>query len=203
MARRKCLSMSISSRLDRALHRLGWIVRRLPASDVGRTAELVHLISQDNADGRAYRHAVRFWHPGMRPIVIDGLESQAMDQKQTATVVDILWNDAAAMAQLAALRSLELPDAWIGAGFVRNRVWDTLIGRSTRRSEDDVDVECMASPERPLPIEQRERARVAHAALATLREPQRNVVHQHWIEERPFPEIAFRLGVPITLGSDA
>lgn len=69
MARRKCLSMSISSRLDRALHRLGWIVRRLPASDVGRTAELVHLISQDNADGRAYRHAVRFWHPGMRPIV--------------------------------------------------------------------------------------------------------------------------------------
>lgn len=63
-----------------------------------------------------------------------------MDQKQITTVVDILWNDAGAMAQLAALRSLELPDAWIGAGFVRNRVWDTIIGRATRRSEDDVDV---------------------------------------------------------------
>ena len=51
------------------MHRLGWIVRRLPTSDAGRTAELVHLLCQDNPDGRAYRHSVRFWHAGMRPIV--------------------------------------------------------------------------------------------------------------------------------------
>lgn len=63
-----------------------------------------------------------------------------MDQKQIATVVDILWTDAEAVAQLAALRSLALPDAWIGAGFVRNRVWDTLIGRITRTDQDDLDV---------------------------------------------------------------
>jgi hypothetical protein len=63
-----------------------------------------------------------------------------MDQKQIDTVVDILWKDAHAMAQLAALRTLALPDAWIGAGFVRNRVWDTLIGRATRGAQDDVDV---------------------------------------------------------------
>ena len=63
-----------------------------------------------------------------------------MDQKQIATVVDILWKDEAAVAQLAALRSLSLPDSWIGAGFVRNRVWDSLIGRLTRSAQDDVDV---------------------------------------------------------------
>ena len=63
-----------------------------------------------------------------------------MDQKQIATVVDILWKDAGAVTQLAALRSLALPDAWIGAGFVRNRVWDSLIGRITRTAQDDVDV---------------------------------------------------------------
>lgn len=68
------------------------------------------------------------------------LESQTMDQKQIAMVVDILWKDATAVAQLAVLRSLGLPDAWIGAGFVRNRVWDTLVGRSTLSEQDDLDV---------------------------------------------------------------
>ena len=61
--------MSLISLLDRALLSLGYVVRRIPSSDAGRTAELVHMICEDNADGRAYRHAVRFWHPGMRPIV--------------------------------------------------------------------------------------------------------------------------------------
>lgn len=61
--------MSLFSLVDRALLRLGCIVRRIPKSDADRIAELVHLVCQDNADGRAYRHAVRFWHPGMRPIV--------------------------------------------------------------------------------------------------------------------------------------
>jgi hypothetical protein len=76
----------------------------------------------------------------MRPVAIDGLESQTMDEKQITTVVDILWTDEDAVAQLAVLRSLGLPDAWIGAGFVRNRVWDTLIGRNTRTNQDDIDV---------------------------------------------------------------
>ena len=40
-----------------------------------------------------------------------------MDQKQIAAVVDVLRKDADAIAQLDALRSLQLPDAWIGAGY--------------------------------------------------------------------------------------
>lgn len=53
-----------------------------------------------------------------------------MDRRaQAARVVDILQEDAAAMAQLRAVRSLMLPDWCIAGGFVRNRVWDVLTGQ--------------------------------------------------------------------------
>jgi hypothetical protein len=48
---------------------------------------------------------------------------------QAAKVVDILRSDAAAMAQLRAVRELALPDWCIAGGFVRNRVWDALTGQ--------------------------------------------------------------------------
>ncbi|HZD24793.1 MAG TPA: nucleotidyltransferase family protein [Alphaproteobacteria bacterium] len=44
------------------------------------------------------------------------------------------------MAVLAAVRDLALPDAWVGAGFVRARVWDALHGRDGPPALDDVDV---------------------------------------------------------------
>ncbi|WP_338844770.1 nucleotidyltransferase family protein [Massilia sp. W12] len=44
---------------------------------------------------------------------------------------DLLRQDAALMQALRAIRSLNLPDAWLGAGAIRNRVWDHLHGFST------------------------------------------------------------------------
>lgn len=41
---------------------------------------------------------------------------------------------------LEAVRSLNLPDCWIGAGFVRNAVWDYLHGRHPSPVATDVDV---------------------------------------------------------------
>ncbi|MDD2059113.1 nucleotidyltransferase family protein [Pseudomonas putida] len=38
------------------------------------------------------------------------------------------------------MRSLHLPDCWIGAGFVRNAVWDYLHGRDSSPVSTDVDV---------------------------------------------------------------
>jgi hypothetical protein len=43
------------------------------------------------------------------------------------------------MRLLGAVADLQLPDAWIGAGFVRNAVWDALTGR-TPAALNDVDV---------------------------------------------------------------
>ncbi len=44
------------------------------------------------------------------------------------------------MRALAAAAALELPDSWIGAGFVRNAVWDTLHGYDRPTALNDVDV---------------------------------------------------------------
>jgi hypothetical protein len=41
---------------------------------------------------------------------------------------------------LGLVRALRLPDGWIGAGFVRNAVWDTLHGRVSSPLSRDVDV---------------------------------------------------------------
>lgn len=43
-------------------------------------------------------------------------------------------------AGLKAVQELSLPDAWIGAGFVRDAVWDWLHGNTPRPPRNDVDV---------------------------------------------------------------
>jgi hypothetical protein len=44
------------------------------------------------------------------------------------------------MQVLNATAELGLPDCWVGAGFVRNRVWDALCGHDRATPLDDVDV---------------------------------------------------------------
>jgi hypothetical protein len=50
-----------------------------------------------------------------------------------------LFADDSMMDILRAVRDLELPDCWIGAGFLRNKVWDEL-HNSQYRSLFDIDV---------------------------------------------------------------
>src|SRR5689334_17072920 len=54
-------------------------------------------------------------------------------------VVGVIESDAGAMRVLRAAAALGLPDWWIGAGFVRNRVWDA-ISHVPGSPERDVDV---------------------------------------------------------------
>ena len=63
-----------------------------------------------------------------------------MNSVDISQVAAILADDATAVAQLDVLHRLDLPDAWIAAGFVRNRVWDRLSGIWPPRPVDDVDV---------------------------------------------------------------
>lgn len=44
------------------------------------------------------------------------------------------------MAALEAVRALDLPDGWIGGGFVRAPVWDSLHGYENPTPLDDIDV---------------------------------------------------------------
>lgn len=64
---------------------------------------------------------------------------------------------------LGALGALDLPDAWIGAGFLRNPVWDALHGRAPDPGGlADVDV-VFFDPADPAPA----RERAVEAALTT------------------------------------
>lgn len=45
-----------------------------------------------------------------------------------------------------------------------------------------------------VPVDERRRAELARGAIERLPEPQRRVVHMHWIEERSFGEVARTLG---------
>lgn len=59
------------------------------------------------------------------------------------TEKDVLWaicEDPWMMKILAAAKTLDLPDWWICAGFVRTKVWDELHGFSKRTALGDIDV---------------------------------------------------------------
>jgi uncharacterized protein len=60
--------------------------------------------------------------------------------KHAPALQAILANDPARRSALAMVRSLRLPDCWIGAGFIRNAVWDYLHDRPPVRHTGDVDV---------------------------------------------------------------
>jgi hypothetical protein len=55
-------------------------------------------------------------------------------------LASLLYADALRMEALNAVRTLDLPDGWIGAGFVRDAVWDQLHGHNPRPPLGDVDV---------------------------------------------------------------
>lgn len=52
----------------------------------------------------------------------------------------IISDDPVRWRLLERVRSLNLSDCWIGAGFVRNAIWDFLHGRSSSPVSTDVDV---------------------------------------------------------------
>ena len=57
-----------------------------------------------------------------------------------ADILALVAGDAGLMAALGAVAGLGLPDAWIGAGFLRGAVWDRLHGFGSRTALDDIDV---------------------------------------------------------------
>lgn len=60
--------------------------------------------------------------------------------KTEEDIVKVVKQDKWMMTILTAARSLDLPDWWVCAGFVRAKVWDTLHGFSNRTHLQDVDV---------------------------------------------------------------
>lgn len=63
---------------------------------------------------------------------------EPLDQQQY--IIDLIEKDDWMMSVLRAAKTLELPDWWICAGFVRSKIWDTLHGFEERTSLGDIDV---------------------------------------------------------------
>jgi hypothetical protein len=83
--------------------------------------------------------------------------------KHASALQAILASDPARCGVLAMVRSLGLPDCWVGAGFIRNAVWDYLHDRPPSRHTGDVDVVWFCR-ERARPAEDKE----VEAALRAL-----------------------------------
>lgn len=62
-----------------------------------------------------------------------------MDERLLSTLSDLIEQDPQRMQILTAVASLKLPDCYVAAGFVRNRVWDHLHGNS-HTPLSDVDI---------------------------------------------------------------
>ncbi|WP_437888750.1 nucleotidyltransferase family protein [Phytobacter sp. V91] len=60
--------------------------------------------------------------------------------KYQETLQGLLLDDPIRMKALCAIQSLKLNDGWIGAGFVRDAVWDHLHGYKQVQISGDVDV---------------------------------------------------------------
>lgn len=58
----------------------------------------------------------------------------------TAELLTLLSRDHERSRILDLVHSLQLPDCWIGAGFIRNAVWDHQHGRPPSKPSGDVDV---------------------------------------------------------------
>lgn len=60
--------------------------------------------------------------------------------KTKEDIIDVIREDSWMMEILRVARTLNLPDWWVCAGFVRSKIWDVLHGFSVRTPLQDVDV---------------------------------------------------------------
>lgn len=63
-----------------------------------------------------------------------------MNLKNEQDVIDLIRKDQWMMNTLHAVQTLDLPDWWICAGFVRSKIWDTLHHFEERTAMPDIDM---------------------------------------------------------------
>ncbi|PFK33501.1 hypothetical protein COI93_18310 [Bacillus cereus] len=63
-----------------------------------------------------------------------------MYMKTEQDIIRLIQNDTWMMEILQTAKSLQLPDWWICAGFVRSKVWDVLHGYEVRTPTPDIDI---------------------------------------------------------------
>lgn len=80
-----------------------------------------------------------------------------------AEIISILRADRRRWHLLGVVATLDLPDGWIGAGFIRNAVWDHLHGRPPSPPQGDVDVIWFDSDQTDPALDRLHEARLAES----------------------------------------
>lgn len=93
-------------------------------------------------------------------------------------VISVLRADALRWHLLDAVRGLGLPDCWIGAGFVRNAIWDHLHQRGPSAPSSDVDV-IWHDPGRTDSAEDRKHEAALRAAVPSIKWSVKNQARMH------------------------
>jgi len=79
--------------------------------------------------------------PGLDPGIHDfGSSMRPASDDQIQFVISTIAEHPARMRVLEIVRDLDLPDCWIGGGFVRSPIWDRLSGRAPAFPDGDIDV---------------------------------------------------------------
>ena len=122
-------------------------------------------------------------------------------------IIRLIENDEWMMNVLQMAKSLELPDWWICAGFVRSKIWDTLHNYEARTAMPDVDVIYYDSLHKDEIYEQSLETKLINID-ATIPWSVKNQARMHVVNNMPpysssvdaiskFPETATALGVTL------
>ncbi|MBR9661526.1 MULTISPECIES: nucleotidyltransferase family protein [Bacillus cereus group] len=130
-----------------------------------------------------------------------------MKIKTEKDIIRLIENDEWMMNVLQMAKSLELPDWWVCAGFVRSKIWDTLHDYEARTAMPDVDVIYYDSLHQDEIYEQSLETKLMNID-ATIPWSVKNQARMHVVNNMPpysssvnaiskFPETATALGVTL------
>ncbi|MED1555936.1 nucleotidyltransferase family protein [Bacillus paramycoides] len=130
-----------------------------------------------------------------------------MTIKTEQDIIHFIQNDPWMMNVLQMAKSLQLPDWWVCAGFVRSKIWDTLHNYEVRTATPDVDVIYYDSMQKDEAYEQLLEMKLTNMD-ATIPWSVKNQARMHVVNKMlpysssvnaisKFPEIATALGVTL------
>lgn len=108
-------------------------------------------------------------------------------------IINLLKSDGSRMRALTALSSLNLPDSYIAAGFVRNLIWDDLYQIKTALNDIDVIYYCAKdiTPERDLMLQEKLKRLEPALPWSVKNQARMHLKHNHTVYKNSLDAMSF------------